>query len=349
MAGRKKLSELDKAKSKASRLYWKHQDTLTAGFEDEHIAKELQFSKYLNQMGRPPILLSIIQSRALDDYSDSLKQYRKIEQNEGVKAASDNEMINYKKSDRAGRKSKDEVLHIKKYIRRTQRQIDDIKAQEDSDFAKVHKGPGRHGSSKAEKIELYQKRISDAEAEIEKLLVCKADHEIIYYDLFELKNDRRDIVVVKNKFLKANSEYQVFVTKIEDLTMQHEKSSGDDDDLNSAIDAVKKEMTEFEVNNEECVEFNEKLAEMDVLIEPIQQKYNKALELAGLKHVRSAPSARVARPTTEVEVGGWSASEKSVGKVNEQSEVDKLKEEMKEMKKMMMEQAELIKALTNKD
>jgi hypothetical protein len=36
-------------------------------------------------------------------------------------------------------------------------------------------------------------------------------------------------------------------------------------------------------------------------------------------------------------------------KTDEQSEVEQLKAEMQEMKKMMMEQAELIKALTNKD
>ncbi|MBA6303467.1 hypothetical protein [Colwellia sp. MB02u-14] len=303
MAGRKKLSELDKAKSKASRLYWKHQDTLTTEFSEEHVAKELQFSTSEKQMGRPPLKLSLIQNRALKDYSESLADYREIEQNEGVEAVSDNEIIDYKKSDRAGRKAKDEILHIKKYIRRTQRQINDIKAQDNSDFALEHEGPGRPGKSKLDKIALYQQRIDDAELEIEKLMIDKAAHEIVYYELFELKNDRRTLVVEQKKHNEDSNEF---------------------------------------------IGFAKDIGLLDERIKPIQAEYDKALELAGLKHVRSAPSAR-ARPATEVEAGGWSASEQSSVKVNESSEVDKLKAEMQEMKKMMMEQAELIKALTNKD
>lgn len=88
---------------------------------------------------------------------------------------------------------------------------------------------------------------------------------------------------------------------------------------------------------------------LDERIKPVQAKYDKALELAGVKQVRSAPSARVASNNRSIDVGSWVekdlVSEKKVG---EQSEVDKLKAEMKEMKKMMFEQAKLIKALTSK-
>lgn len=302
MAGRKKLSELDKAKSKASRLYWKHQDTLTTEFADEHVTKEVQFAETDKKMGRPPLKLSVIQSRALNDYSEALGQYREIEKNEGVEAVSDNEIIDYKKSDKAGRKAKDKVLHIKKYIRRTQRQIDDIKAQDDSDFELEHEGPGRPGKSKLEKIALYQQRIDDAELEIEKLMIDKATHEIVYYDLFELKNDRRTLVVWQK---------------------EHDENS---------------------------IAFNRFAKDIDLIdkrIKPVQEKYNKALELAGIKHVRSVPSTRVA-PKRSIDVGSW-VDKASVGekKSDEKSEFEQLKAEVQEMKKMLMEQSELIKTLTS--
>jgi len=304
MAGRKKLSELDKAKSKASRLYWKHQDTLTSEFADEHAAKEVQFAETENRMGRPPLKLSVIQSRALNDYSDALAQYREIEQNEGVEAISDQEIIEYKKSDRAGRKAKDEVLHIKKYIRRTQKQVNDIKAENDTSVKIEYNGPGRPGMDNSKKVEHYEKRIKEAEAEVTKLLIDKAEHEVIYYQLFELKNDRRTLVVWQKEY-----------------------------DENSIL-------------------FNKFAKDIDLIderIKPVQSQYDKALELAGLKQVRSAPSARVA-PKRSIDVGSW-VEKASVGekRVDEQSEIDKLKVEIQEIKKILREQAELINALTSKN
>jgi hypothetical protein len=88
---------------------------------------------------------------------------------------------------------------------------------------------------------------------------------------------------------------------------------------------------------------------LDERIKPVQAKYDKALELAGVKQVRSAPSARVV-PKRSIDVGSWiekdSVGDKSFDK---QSEFEKLKAEVQEMKKMIMEQAELIKALTSKE
>jgi len=303
MAGRKKLSEIDKAKSKASRFYWKHQYNLTAEFADEHTDKEVQFFKSDKKMGRPPLKLSLIQSRALNEYSEALSEYRQVELSEGCEPISDQEIIEFKKSDRAGRKAKDEVLHIRKYIRRTQRQIDEIKAEDDKDFESSHTGPGRPGMNKTEKIIIYQERITEAEENIKKLLIGKLDHEIIYYELFDLKNERRTLVVEQ----KNHSEH-----------------------------------------SKEFIEFSKDISLIDELIKPIQKKYDEALVNAGLKHVRSAYSSR-ARPTTEVMNGGWSDHSNNLSSVRaELSEVDKLKQEMIEMKKMMIEQSELIKALTNK-
>lgn len=306
MAGRKKLSELDKAKSKASRLYWKHQNTLTSEFKEEHQSKELHFFESDKRMGRPPLKLSLIQSRALSEYSDALDEFRRIELKEGIEPISDKEIIDFKRSDRAGRKAKDEVLHIRKYIRRTQKQISDIEAQDDSEFNAVSEGPGRPGMGKLEKVEYYKNRIKDAEAEIKKLLVGKAEHEIVYYELFELKNDRRAMIVEQKKHDVGSSEYD-----------RLEKNIG----------------------------------LLDEQIAPVQAKYDKALELAGVKMVRQAPSARVgARPS--IEAGSWIGEQGSVGKKemmrSEQSEIDRLKIEMREMKAILAVQTKLIEALTAK-
>jgi hypothetical protein len=304
MAGRKKLSELDRAKSKASRMYWKHQDTLTTEFADEHVAKEVQFAETENRMGRPPLKLSVIQSRALNDYSDALAQYREVEQKHGVESISDQDIIDYKKSDRAGRKAKDEVLHIKKYIRRTQKQVNDIKAENDTSDKLEHKGPGRPSMGNSQKVDYYEKRIKEAEAEVAKLLIDKAEHEVIYYELFELKNDRRTLVVWQKEHDENSIVFNRFVKDI---------------------------------------------GLIDERIKPVQAKYDKALELAGVKQIRSAPSARVAQNKSSIDVGSW-VGKASVGekKYDKQSEFEQLKAEVQEMKKMLMEQAELIKALTSK-
>ncbi len=70
------------------------------------------------------------------------------------------------------------------------------------------------------------------------------------------------------------------------------------------------------------------------------------MESAGIRHVRSAPSSCVKR---SIDVESWVEKELvSKKKVDEKSEVDKIKVEIQEIKKVMMEQAELIKALTSK-
>jgi hypothetical protein len=75
--------------------------------------------------------------------------------------------------------------------------------------------------------------------------------------------------------------------------------------------------------------------------------------LAGLKHVRSAPSARVClRPAIEVQVGLVNNIWWAIRRLSQLSVVKlkslKLKAEMQEMKKMMQEQVKLIKSLTAK-
>jgi hypothetical protein len=271
----------------------------------------LQFAESEKRMGRPPLKLSLIQSRALAEYSKALAEFREIELKESNETISDQEIIDYKKTDRAGRKAKDEVLHIKKYIRRTLKQIKDIEDTDDSEFKAEHEGPGRPGMGKLEKIEYYRKRIFEANEEINNLLKNKEEHEVIYYDLFELKNERRTLVVEQKKYDLKSLEYSKFA---------------------------------------------EEIGLLDERIEPTELKYEKAKELAGIKQVRTVRSSRVSKQSAvDVQVGVWSSSQESdinkdseTNTANETSEVDKLKAEMQDMKKMMTEQAELIRTLTAK-
>lgn len=114
------------------------------------------------------------------------------------------------------------------------------------------------------------------------------------------------------------------------------------------------EQKKHDARSAEFIKLTEDIFLLDEQILPIQNKYDGALGLAGLKQVRSATSARVnARyADTKSQMGDWSVKQDSSVnkelKSTEISEVDKLKAEMQEMKKMMQEQAELIKALTAK-
>ena len=100
-------------------------------------------------------------------------------------------------------------------------------------------------------------------------------------------------------------------------------------------------------------ELDEKIGSLDKQIEPVQRKYDHALELVGIKQVRSACSSRVSSNVWAEQKGiEWGVSKESVSNKesaqNEQTEVSKLKEEMLEMKKILKEQADLIKTLTAK-
>lgn len=68
--------------------------------------------------------------------------------------------------------------------------------------------------------------------------------------------------------------------------------------------------------------------------------------MAGVKSVSKAPSSRVGRLAI-AEVGSQVDEQKSADK-KEKYEVEQLKAEMEDMKKMMTQKAELIKALTAK-
>jgi hypothetical protein len=202
--GRKKASEIDKARSRASRDHKLYQETLTEEFEQLQRDKELQFAESEKRMGRPPVKLAVLQRRALDIYKASLVAYRELEVEEGLEPWHESDIIGYKVKDKAGRKKADEVERLKKYIRRQATNIQNIEAEDESMFAKAHDGSGRPGMTKLQKIRHYEKLIEKANLEITEILKTKSKAEQLEYQL-------KDVRVMKRTYrTKYKAEHAKF-------------------------------------------------------------------------------------------------------------------------------------------
>ncbi|HCG5509685.1 TPA: hypothetical protein NJ005_002642 [Vibrio parahaemolyticus] len=189
--GRKKTSEIDKARSRASRDHKLYQETLTEEFERLQRDKEIQFAASEKRMGRPPVKLAVLQRRALNKYITSLDAYRKIEKREGVEPWNERDIIRYKLTDKAGRKKADEVERLKKYIRRQTTIIQNIEAEDESNLVKEQKGFGRPSMAKSQKIRHYKKLIEKANLEITEILKTKTKAEQLEYQLKDIRVMKR--------------------------------------------------------------------------------------------------------------------------------------------------------------
>lgn len=210
--GRKKTSEIDKARSRASRDHKLYQETLTEEFEQLQRDKELQFAESEKRMGRPPVKLATLQRRALDKYKKSLEAYRELEAAEGLESWHESDIIRYKVKDKAGRKKADEIERLKKYIRRQATIIQNIEAEDESEFAKEHSGSGRPGMTKSQKIRHYEKLIEKANLEITEILKTKTKAEQLEYQL-------KDVRVMKRTF---RTQYKTENGKFPDSSPQDE-------------------------------------------------------------------------------------------------------------------------------
>jgi len=206
-AGRKKLTDLEKAMSKASRAHKKFMETLTPEFKKNLELKEVQFAESDNKMGRPLLKLYKIQERAVTEWTKALEEYREYEKENGVKAVSEEKIIEYKQNEKAGRNVKDDVLYLMKYIRQTEELITKTKESPEA-FSILNKTiKGRPAMSKAEKIVFYSDRLSRAQKELKDKLSNKERHEVLYYELFDLKNKRRTIKMdIKSKEQEIRQE-----------------------------------------------------------------------------------------------------------------------------------------------
>ncbi|WP_341663867.1 hypothetical protein [Vibrio sp.] len=202
--GRKKTSEIDKARSRASRDHKLYQETLTEEFEQLQRDKELQFAESEKRMGRPPVKLAVLQRRALDKYKVSLNAYRKLEAEEGLDPWHESDIIGYKVKDKAGRKKADEVERLKKYIRRQATTIQNIEVEDESQFGKEHEGSGRPGMTKSQKIRHYEKLIEKANLEITEILKTKNKVEQLEYQLKDVRVMKR---TYRTKYKAENGKF----------------------------------------------------------------------------------------------------------------------------------------------
>lgn len=199
--GRKKLSDLDKAKSRASRNHKKYLATITDEFKIDLEKKQMQYNNSENRMGRPPKKLYVIQENAITAYKDALKEYRALEKAAGISPISEEEIVEFKKNDNAGRLAKDEVIALMKLIRRTEAQLTDAQNEDESKFEKPT-GAGRPSMTKSEKILHYRNKLLLAKEDLKEMLSKKSASEVIYYELFDLKNVRRAINTEANALKK---------------------------------------------------------------------------------------------------------------------------------------------------
>lgn len=245
--GRKKTSEIDKARSRASRDHKFYQETLTEEFEQLQRDKELQFAASEKRMGRPPVPLAVLQRRALDKYITSLDSYRKIEKKEGIEPWNERDIIRYKLADKAGRKKADEVERLKKYIRRQATILQNIEAEDESHLVKEQKGLGRPSMTKAQKVRHYEKLIEKANFEITEILKTKTRAEQLEYQL-------KDTRVMK----------RTYRTKYKDVHGKFPASSPQDDAiklLELQIDLAKKE---------ESIKHDEGVVNLNEVLQPVE-------------------------------------------------------------------------------
>jgi hypothetical protein len=251
--GRKKTSEIDKARSRASRDHKLYQETLTEEFEQLQRDKELQFAASEKRMGRPPVPLAVLQRRALDKYITSLDAYRKIEKKEGVESWNERDIIRYKLTDKAGRKKADEVERLKKYVRRQATIIQNIEAEDESNLVNEQKGFGRPSMTKAQKLKHYEKLIEKANVEITEILKTKTKAEQLEYQLKDvrvMKRTYRTLYKAEHGKFPASSpqddaikllEQQIKHAKKEETTKQDEASV----DLNEVLQPIDPSIKDF--------------------------------------------------------------------------------------------------------
>jgi len=225
------MSPLAKARSLASRAYWKYQETRTAHFAVKIAMKQQQYATSEKRMGRTPLTTNELEERAKTEWLEALQEYRDLEKEEGVRAMSEQDVIDYKKKDRSGRLEKDDVLHLKKYIRRTERDLQEAKSAPVKKIVAM-KFAGRPEMSKPEKIAHYEERLEDANLDLKALLSTKEEHALEYYKLFDLKNRRRELKRVTrdnsartNVHKAAAEELLTLKPLIDDQDLAYKKST----------------------------------------------------------------------------------------------------------------------------
>ncbi|MBR9867128.1 MAG: hypothetical protein GYB18_08505 [Oceanospirillales bacterium] len=294
VAGRPKLTPLQKSKSKASRLYWKLQELINKT-PSELLNERVQFCESEKVMGRPPVKLSIQQDRARLAFESALEEYRKAEQEAGLDPAPESEIIDYKKNDFAGRPGADEIDKINRFIRRHERMIKTIRDEIDSGAVDKKHVRGRPADSREKKIKVYEERIHDARIQIYELSKSFPKHEQIKNRLNELRAESRQLTVFLG--VKYTREYgENRLNEIKHLISEMDqrlKSETEKENKNEIKKLLKDLYSErrsismflnFRMARDEALE---RKAELSKEIADLVEQHKKALKLYNEKSIAS--------------------------------------------------------------
>ncbi|HBC3374061.1 TPA: hypothetical protein KDY48_004577 [Vibrio parahaemolyticus] len=276
---RKKQTRLEAAMSKASRAYWSYQEALTEEFKRLQEEKRLQFDNSEKRMGRPPVKLYILQQRALNKWLSALENYREIEKEEGQKEVDELRIIEYRRGDKAGRNKKDDVMIIKKYIRRQERDLAALH-KEEREIEKSD-GPGRPRQSFGKRLKIIQSRLDKSQQELSDILKTKSKHELLSYEILDLKNDRRAInIELKNagerdaeRLLKNRKSIDRKIQSLEkerEIEQIRERILTLDIKISAFSHDVKKRLSEVKGIIRQCNKYDELRSEQNELMKIIE-------------------------------------------------------------------------------
>ncbi len=192
--GRKPVGELFKAKTRVGNSYRKYQELVNKTQADA-LEERVQFCDSKKQMGRPGIPLTIQRDRAFKVYKDAYAKYCEIAAANNVDAESEEDLIKYK-SQSPGRPAIGELERLMRYIRRTERTIEELKNAEEPELDT--KKAGRKPKSNLEKIKVHQDRIDEAYREVEAIYAKMPAHEITKHKMNEVSIERRRYNVFLN-------------------------------------------------------------------------------------------------------------------------------------------------------
>ena len=192
--GRPKMTPLERAKSRAARDYRSYLHTFTEEFEGEVERKRVQFVNSRKRMGRPPLSLKNHQDKAKRHWEASWAQYVDQCESAGIEPESRAELESYRAKDKSGRRGHDRILYLLKYVRQQQRKAERAEQVPEEEYQKaLEQTRGRPPMSKAEKVQHFQRKAEEARREALEKITSLQRSEQFYYEIYELKVDRRQI------------------------------------------------------------------------------------------------------------------------------------------------------------
>jgi hypothetical protein len=208
-SGRTPLSNIEKAKRKASRDYRKI-------IEKRNLTYDEIYDKRAGEkhMGRKPISKEEQIKRAKKEFLKSLSIHRAEARTASIVLPSLRVLLReyrvYRANDSAGRKPIDRTIALYKYREKERAKLDQAIAEPCPH--ETYNGRGRKPMSKAEKLEHYQNKIRETEEEIRELIKDAPESKKIYYKLREARLEARS----RKQALKNNPDDEMVLHYLEE-------------------------------------------------------------------------------------------------------------------------------------